>query len=298
MRLFRASALLAIGLLVQVWVDRPVAPREQGNDQLLAARPEEAPNALVPVTLRQAAPDIESTAGRPTSPDASSETSPARPSRDQKGQYAVGIAGVTVGRPAAAPPNGHGVTSRTRSAARASDPAPLARVATAPDSGALERSFGAPTLTLMDALPSPMRQLPIGYRREPATLGAEFLPVPAAAAPTGRPQHHDMITIRRVIQEYATAFGRLDPGAAKRVWPTLDEQALARAFNGLQSQSLTLDDCGVTITGAVAAQASCHGRATYLPKIGRQRPFSTTGEWTFSLARAGSAWVIQSAAVQ
>jgi hypothetical protein len=167
-----------------------------------------------------------------------------------------------------------------------------------PEPVALQTSLDAPTLPLIGALPSPMRQLQVVYRSGPPPLGAEALPVPAAAAPSGRPQHHDMITIRRVIQEYATAFARLDPGAAKRVWPTLDEQALARAFNGLQSQSLRLDDCGVTITGAVAAQASCHGRATYLPKVGRQRPFSTTGEWTFSLARAGSAWVIQSAAVQ
>jgi hypothetical protein len=296
--LLRASALLAIGLLAQIWVDRALAPVEQADDQLLAAQPDATPRALVPVTLQQPISEVEIAAPRAASIDASASLGSVPGSAGGEDRHTVGTAGASLGRDPSAPSARRAGTSRSRSAGQASADAPVVRSDAAPDPVALETSAAGALLASLDALPSPMRQRRIAYSFEPARLGAEPLPVPAAAAPSGRPQHHDMITIRRVIQEYATAFGRLDSGAAKRVWPTIDEQALARAFNGLQSQSLTLDDCGVTITGAVAAQASCHGRATYLPKVGRQRPFSTTGEWTFSLARAGSAWVIQSAAVQ
>ena len=75
---------------------------------------------------------------------------------------------------------------------------------------------------------------------------------PTAVAPAVRtvavaPVPRDEDSILEVLREYETAVGRKDPLAAKAVWPALDDRALARAFNDLQSHSLALEDCGVTV---------------------------------------------------
>ena len=132
-------------------------------------------------------------------------------------------------------------------------------------------------------------------------------PAAPAAAPVGRvapriasaaaPLEED--SILQVLHEYEEAFGRKDPVAAKAVWPALDDRALARAFNGLQSHSLALEDCGVTLAKTnAAARARCQGIATYLPKIGRRKPISATHEWTFNLSKSGGDWQIESAAIR
>jgi len=107
----------------------------------------------------------------------------------------------------------------------------------------------------------------------------------------------DEESIREVLREYEQAVGRKDSMAAKAVWPSLDERALARAFNDLQSHSLTLEDCGVTVAES-AARARCQGVATYLPKVGRRKAISASHEWTFSLTKTGADWRIASAAIR
>jgi hypothetical protein len=107
----------------------------------------------------------------------------------------------------------------------------------------------------------------------------------------------DEESIREVLREYEQAVGRKDSMAAKAVWPSLDERALARAFNDLQSHSLTLEDCGVTVAES-AARARCQGVATYLPKVGRRKAISASHEWTFSLTKMGADWRIASAAIR
>jgi hypothetical protein len=104
-------------------------------------------------------------------------------------------------------------------------------------------------------------------------------------------------SIVQVLRHYERAVARKDPLGAKAVWPSLDDRALARAFNDLQSHSLALQDCRVTVD-SVVARATCQGVATYLPKVGRRKPISASHEWTFNLAKEGGGWHIASAAIQ
>jgi len=137
------------------------------------------------------------------------------------------------------------------------------------------------------------------------TPTAARVDINAAPAPTRAGRIAPVVTrgeeasILQVLHEYETAVGRKDPLAAKAVWPALDDRALARAFNDLQSHSLALEDCGVTVANSnAAARARCQGVATSLPKVGRRKPISASHEWTFNLSKAGGDWQIESAAIR
>jgi hypothetical protein len=77
----------------------------------------------------------------------------------------------------------------------------------------------------------------------------------------------------------------------------VNESALARAFDGLQSQTLTFDACDVRLNGDAAA-AVCHGSARYVPKIGSREPRIESRTWNFTLRKSGAAWEIESARAQ
>jgi hypothetical protein len=121
------------------------------------------------------------------------------------------------------------------------------------------------------------------------------LPPPLQAGPNSAivvpPRVTEEQNIRRVLQRYALAYKQLDANAAKAVWPTVDQRALSRAFNGLESQDLTLTDCDLTIGGA-EARAICHGTAIYVPKIGKREARRLVRDWVFTLKRLDSGWAI------
>jgi hypothetical protein len=81
---------------------------------------------------------------------------------------------------------------------------------------------------------------------------------------------------------------------AHAVWPGVDEAALARAFNSLQSQTLQFDDCDVQLRGSTAA-ATCRGSARYVPKIGSREPRTESRVWTFTLRKLAADWQIETA---
>lgn len=101
----------------------------------------------------------------------------------------------------------------------------------------------------------------------------------------------DEAAIGQVLGDYVDAYNRLDATAASRVWPTVDQRALARAFAGLESQGLTFEGCELSVDGAEAT-AACRGRARYVPKVGDRDPISQARRWTFRLHRATAGWVI------
>lgn len=103
--------------------------------------------------------------------------------------------------------------------------------------------------------------------------------------------------VRRLLQDYVSAFERLDVHAAKAVWPTVDDKALRHAFEQLEAQHLTFDSCGITIEGA-GANARCQGEATYRVRVGSRAPRSSPREWIFNLARAETGWRIVDATVR
>jgi hypothetical protein len=82
-----------------------------------------------------------------------------------------------------------------------------------------------------------------------APVAASLPAAPSAAMPAEAEltlEDADEHSIRRVLEQYQRAFNQLDVRAASRVWPAVDQRALARAFSHLQAQSITLEECGVT----------------------------------------------------
>ena len=136
-------------------------------------------------------------------------------------------------------------------------------------------AFGAPT-------PIPIAPPTVADVR-PSALAPPTASPPVSAA--GRSAVAD------VLQRYAAAFGSLDVGEVKAVWPDVNEGALTRAFSTLQEQRFDLGECDIWVTGA-SAVASCAGRASYTPKIGNRKPRSEAREWTFYLRQEGPQWSI------
>jgi len=100
--------------------------------------------------------------------------------------------------------------------------------------------------------------------------------------------------VRQALQRYRTAYEGLDAPSAQAVYPAVNEAALARAFDGLASQTLTFDSCEVQMRGD-AANATCRGTARYVPKVGSRDPRTESRRWTFTLRRAGTDWKIENA---
>jgi hypothetical protein len=145
--------------------------------------------------------------------------------------------------------------------------------------------------TVILPAPSPQRVAPAAPPVA-ATAMPVATPVDAAPAP---PVVDDAARVRAVVQKYQAAYDRLDAGLVHEVWPGVNEAALARAFEGLQSQTLTFRACDVQLRGA-AATVLCSGSTRYVPKIGSREPHVEPLAWTFTLRkRANDDWRIESA---
>jgi hypothetical protein len=96
--------------------------------------------------------------------------------------------------------------------------------------------------------------------------------------------------VRAALTRYETAYSKLDVGAVQSVWPSLDQHALSRAFDGLASQRVSLGNCSVNVNGS-AARADCSGTAAWTPKIGGGER-TASRKWTFDLRESDGAWRI------
>ena len=115
------------------------------------------------------------------------------------------------------------------------------------------------------------------------------VPPPAPSA-----QVDDIGLVKQALQRYRKAYDGLDAQSARAVFPAVNQAALARAFDGLESQTLTFDTCDVQLRGE-AAVATCRGSARYVPKIGSREPRVEPRVWNFSLRKSGNDWTIDSA---
>jgi hypothetical protein len=157
----------------------------------------------------------------------------------------------------------------------------------------------APTETSPDLLP---RAVPIPPPPEiepspvPPIARETTLPATAAAprevATTGTIA--DDALIRQALQRYRVAYERLDAASAQAVYPAVNERALARAFDDLESQRLTFDSCDVQVKGE-SAIATCRGTARYVAKVGSRDPRIEARVWNFALRRTGGDWKIDNA---
>jgi hypothetical protein len=171
--------------------------------------------------------------------------------------------------------------------ALASSPAPLLRDIAVP---------AAPALPESQPLPPPVASVP---ELDPPAVRQPIGGVPAVAASRVSPstlaakEPADESLVRAALGRYETAYSRLDAAAAGAVWPSVDRRALARAFDGLASQTVRLDRCDVRLNGATA-QADCTGIAQWTPKVGGGNR-TAARRWRFDLKHTGSDWLIVSA---
>ena len=169
---------------------------------------------------------------------------------------------------------------------------------------------------------------PNTFRKVPATAEpASSFPIPSPAAenasplnplppadtsnaanPTGAdtatispkelvPGADDELPVQRALRRYRVAYDGLDARSAQSVWPSVNQAALARAFDGLESQTLTFENCDVQLSGETAT-AKCHGNMRYVPKIGSREPRTEPRVWSFTLRKSGSDWQIDNARVE
>jgi hypothetical protein len=117
---------------------------------------------------------------------------------------------------------------------------------------------------------------------------------PAAAKPSDvSPAAADREAVNRILAEFRRLYSELDASAVVRIWPTVDDRALGRAFEQLEKQSIEFTNCRITLNGARAV-ASCSGTALYIPRAGNKRPRVDSRAWTFALNKANGWWWIES----
>jgi hypothetical protein len=165
--------------------------------------------------------------------------------------------------------------------------------------------------------PSPRSEARAGYTEAAATgpaFAANVIPQPVsitappppaptlpattsavATASTVAPRGDDS-RVAQVLNQYARAYDRLDPSAARAVWPTVDERALARAFASLESQDVSFNSCDIDVKGTQAS-AFCRGTASYVGKIGSRQARTESRQWNFELKLHGDDWKIEKAQV-
>jgi hypothetical protein len=140
---------------------------------------------------------------------------------------------------------------------------------------------------------------PVDTPGAPAPPAAPAARPPAATAVTPGPALRTAETrdeeglVKDVLLRYRRAYDGLDARSARAVWPKVDEPALARAFSGLRSQTLTFKECDLSVRNDRAA-ATCHGTARYVPKVGSDEPRVEPRVWSFTLRKNGPEWQIQS----
>jgi len=161
--------------------------------------------------------------------------------------------------------------------------------ADAPRSPAPAANRDMPAEVRFDVRPPVVDALPAA-----ALPAAAPLTLPAAAADAPPPSAEG---VRRTLDRYAAAYSALDADAAQRVWPAVNRAALARAFDALASQRVSLNECRIDVRDTTA-RARCAGSATWAPRIGDGSSRTEAREWTFDLVRAGTDWRILSARAQ
>jgi len=121
----------------------------------------------------------------------------------------------------------------------------------------------------------------------PSGSSAPSASMPAA---TAAPLRDERAAIRTALNRYEAAYNRLDVEAVHTIWPTLDQRALARAFDSLTAQRVSLQNCSVDVSGSTA-RANCSGSAAWTPKIGGGER-SAARKWAFDLNESDGGWRI------
>ena len=105
----------------------------------------------------------------------------------------------------------------------------------------------------------------------------------------------DNVAIQDLLGRYRTAFGALDVASVRRVWPSVNQRSLERAFRQLEEQDLSFFSCTINVAG-VRAEATCVGSSTFIPTVGSRSPQSGPSQWNFKLSKKSAGpWLIDEA---
>jgi tetratricopeptide (TPR) repeat protein len=132
-----------------------------------------------------------------------------------------------------------------------------------------------------------------GGTTPPATTPSP--PPPSTAKPTPPAPAQPSIAaeeaaIRATLREYAAAYESLSVDAVRRVYPTVNAEALARSFRELSSQQVQISgDDKITIDGATAV-VRCTVVQSFTPRVGQGRRQNVQS--VFRLQKTGGRWVI------
>jgi tetratricopeptide (TPR) repeat protein len=305
-----AAAVFAAIVLGATWIEDPAALLSYPFAAISSLVSSTAPVPLeeaaleIPIDLPPVSPDTQvepareetaGTSGNQASGD--SEIAPAvarresvpEPARDPVRESA------SAARPADVP----AVVPATAPAVPATPLPPPAAPDAAPNTTEPRTTEALPSQAKVEApaalLPSSAPSTPAVPRESASTAAAPAADASAVAAKAAA--ELDESLVRQALQRYRVAYDGLDARSAQAVWPAVNRSALARAFDGLESQRLTFESCELQLLTNTAT-ATCRGTARYVPKIGSREPRVEPRVWTFSLRRAGTDWKIDSARVQ
>lgn len=260
-----AGAALMMGAALAWQAASPVAEPAAGHEPAPAPATggdiDTAPANVVRIRYTDIVPILQPTLLLANEPDSRTDVEPAK----KESETAVVTTASSSPSPAPEPPPPEAVTALPElPVTRAELPASLTASAPPPAVPALRNAAPAPVVTTASAPPPP-------------------------------PAVDERARIRSVLSRYEAAYSGLDASAAHEVWPAVDQRALARAFNGLQSQQLSLGDCDVTVDGTIA-RAECAGSASWTPKVGSGR--TEPRRWAFDLRNKSGLWQIVRADVR
>lgn len=118
----------------------------------------------------------------------------------------------------------------------------------------------------------------------------------AAPSTTALATADPRLLVRETLKRYAQAYDDLDASAAHTVWPTVNRDALAKAFAGLTAQNVSFNHCDVEVNGQTA-RADCTGTTRWTPRVGAG-PQTQARQWSFRLKGDPAGWTIVSATVR
>jgi len=173
------------------------------------------------------------------------------------------------------------IQSASASSPGTAEPVPIVEPAAAPLLGSLTPPASlpvepSPVVAVAAALPSPRAEV-------------SAAPVPRMPAPE--------TAIQTVLAQYRTAYGDLNAGAARVVWPNVDAKALRKAFERLEEQRLIFNSCQIAVSN-VRAVASCDGSVRYVPRVGNREPHDDRRQWEFKLSKVADVWQIDTVAAR
>ena len=249
---------------------------------------------------------VDTTAGRRENAPARDTQSLKAPPVNQRSPATVSVAGAkdAPAKPAPAP-----ALHATGPAAPIAAPPPF--IATPPDRNAAAPLPIAAALLPIAAAPAPAANT--AARTEVASLrapGTDTVRTPPAsgseaAAPeiplAALTERGDAAAeaaavegINAALRRLQLAYEQRDARLAKAVWPTVNERALARAFEGLRSQRVTFDRCRMNVL-SVSADVECRGVMNYVPRVGSQDQRTESRHWTFRVRKGDDQWLITNA---